>query len=180
MKGLKGVGVLIVAGFGPIDRDIAKSRHLYADVLGIAFKQEADGYLHTEALSGAKSFALWPLSQAALSCFGKDSWPASIPAPQAWVEFDVENVEVATTELEAKGYKMLVRNKKEPWGQVVSRFISPEGVLVGVTFTPSMRDGKKSSYVAGRALHSHSGHAPLLKRRAFSRRSAPEDFARTG
>jgi hypothetical protein len=38
------------------------------------------------------------------------------------------------------GYRMLVKNKKEPWGQIVSRFISPEGLLVGVTFTPSMRE----------------------------------------
>jgi hypothetical protein len=35
---------------------------------------------------------------------------------------------------------MLVKNKKEPWGQIVSRFLSPEGLLVGVTVTPSMRE----------------------------------------
>jgi hypothetical protein len=54
----------------------------------------------------------------------------------------VDNVEKATAELEARGHRMLVRNKKEPWGQIVSRFISPEGLLVGITFTPWMRDGK--------------------------------------
>jgi len=37
---------------------------------------------------------------------------------------------------------MLVKNKKEPWGQIVSRFISPEKLLVGITFTPSMREPK--------------------------------------
>jgi len=40
------------------------------------------------------------------------------------------------------GYRMLVKNKKEPWGQIVSRFISPEGLLVGITFTLSMREKK--------------------------------------
>jgi hypothetical protein len=139
MQGMKGVSVLFIAGFGPIDRDIAESRKLYSDVLGIPFKEEAGGYLHTEALTGAKSFALWPLSQAAESCFGKDSWPANIPAPQAWLEFDVDSVETATAELESQGYRMLIKNKKEPWGQTVSRFISPEGLLVGITFTPWMR-----------------------------------------
>jgi len=93
-------------------------------------------------LNGAKSFALWPLEQAAQSCFGKDSWPGDLAAPQAWLELDVDNVEKATAELEARGHRMLVRNKKEPWGQIVSRFISPEGLLVGITFTPWMRDGK--------------------------------------
>jgi len=31
---------------------------------------------------------------------------------------------------------MLVKNKLEPWGQTVSRFLSPEHLLVGVTVTP--------------------------------------------
>jgi hypothetical protein len=35
---------------------------------------------------------------------------------------------------------MLAKNKKEPWGQIVSRFLSPEGLRLGITFTPSMRD----------------------------------------
>jgi hypothetical protein len=137
------LGILFIAGFGPIVRDITKSRGLYGDVMRIPFKEEAGGYLHTEALNGAKSFALWPLSHAAQSCFGKDSWPANVPVPQAWLEFDVDSVEEATAELESKGYRMLVKNRKEPWGQVVSRFLSPEGLLVGVTFTPTMRDSKE-------------------------------------
>src|SRR5215467_15972553 len=49
--------VLFIAGFGPIVRDTDKSRKLYRDALGIPFKEEPDGYLHTEAVQGAKSFA---------------------------------------------------------------------------------------------------------------------------
>lgn len=137
------VKVLFVAGFGPVVREAVASRRLYGEALGIHFKEETGGYLHTEALDGAKTFALWPLSQAAQSCFGKDSWPEEIPAPQAWLEFDVDSVERATTALGARGYRMLVKNKKEPWGQIVSRFLSPEGLLLGITFTPSMREEKK-------------------------------------
>ncbi len=134
------LGILFIAGFGPIVRDTAQSRRLYGEVMRMPFKEETGGYLHTETLRGAKTFALWPLSQAAQSCFGEDSWPDDVPAPQAWLEFDVDSVEKATAELESKGYRMLVKNKKEPWGQVVSRFLSPEGLLVGITFTPAMRD----------------------------------------
>ena len=136
------VNVLFVAGFGPIVREATASRKLYSQTLGIGFKEEDGGYLHTEALRGANTFALWPLSQAAQSCFGTDSWPNDIPTPQAWLEFDVDDVEQATAELESRGYRMLVKNKKEPWGQTVSRFIAPEGLLVGVTLTPSMRERK--------------------------------------
>ena len=142
MEGAGNVKILFVAGFGPIVRDTGESRKLYGEVLGIRFKEESDSYLHTEALQGAKSFALWPLSQAAHSCFGKDTWPDGIPVPQAWLEFDVDNVEKATGELESRGYRMLIKNKKEPWGQTVTRFISPEGLLVGVTVTPLMREKK--------------------------------------
>jgi hypothetical protein len=54
-----GAEVLFIAGFGPIDRDIAESRKLYADSLGISFKEDAGGYLYTAVLQGAKHFALW-------------------------------------------------------------------------------------------------------------------------
>jgi len=66
------------------------------------------------------------VSHAAQACFGKDCWPKEIPASQAWLEFDVVNVEKATAVLESGGYRMLVKNKKKPWGQIVSRFISPK------------------------------------------------------
>jgi hypothetical protein len=143
MPGVENLKVLFIAGFGPIVRDTGESRKLYADALGIPFKAESGDYLHTEAVPGANSFALWPLAQAAHSCFGKETWPDSIPAPQAWLEFDVESVEKATAALESDGHRMLIRNKKEPWGQIVSRFISPEGLLVGITFTPWMREQRK-------------------------------------
>jgi hypothetical protein len=142
MEEIANTRVLFIAGFGPIVREAAASRKLYSQTFGIPFKEEKGGYLHTEALKGAKSFALWPLSEAAQSCYGKDSWPTDVPIPQAWIEFDVDNVEKATAELESRGYRMLVKNKKEPWGQTVSRFIGPEGLLVGITFTPWMREEK--------------------------------------
>jgi len=92
MHGTGNIKILFIAGFGPIVRDVAESRKLYREFLGIPFTEETDGYLHTEVLRGAKSFALWPLSQAAQSCFGKDSWPDNIPVPQAWLEFDMARV----------------------------------------------------------------------------------------
>jgi len=142
MKKIADTRVLFIAGFGPIVREAEASRKLYSHALGISFKVEGGGYMHTEALKGAKSFALWPLSEAAQSCYGKHSWPSDVPIPQAWIEFDVDDVEKATAELESQGYRMLVKNKKEPWGQTVSRFIGPEELLVGITFTPWMRKQK--------------------------------------
>ena len=131
--------VLFVAGFGPIAPDVEASRRLYEDALGITFKVEDGDYRHTEQLAGAKSFAVWPLAQAAESCFGTEAWPPDVLIPQAWLEFDVEDVAAATHEMEERGYRLLVANRTEPWGQVVSRLLSPEGLLVGLTMTPWMR-----------------------------------------
>lgn len=134
------INVLFVAGFGPIARDDEASQELYAELLDIPFKEGEDGYRHTGELPGAKHFALWPLSQAAESCFGTDTWPSEIPAPQAWIEVDVEDVKTATAAVDAGGYQLLVSAREEPWGQTVTRFLGPNGLLVGLTHTPWMRD----------------------------------------
>lgn len=136
--------VLFVAGFGPIVRDREASLRLYGDGLGIRLDAEDDGYLHTERLAGVKTFALWPLAQAAQSCFGSPEWPEHITVPQAWLEFDVDDLEAATAELRAKGYAILVAARVEPWGQTVTRLLAPEGILVGITYTPSMRSPDSS------------------------------------
>jgi len=121
-----------------------RSERFYIEHLGLSFNREPGGYLHTEKIEGVKHFALWPLAQAAQACFGTDNWPEDLPVPDSWVEFDVEDVEAASEELKRQGHKLLVSARKEPWGQTVSRLLSPEGILVGVTFTPSMRQGRAS------------------------------------
>lgn len=131
--------VLFVAGFGPIVRDIPKSHAFYVDALGLSLDKDGD-YLHTGKLDGVKHFALWPLSQAAQSCFGSESWPSDLPIPQSWLEFDVDDIEQASAELKSRGYRLLTRARKEPWGQIVTRLLSPEGILVAVTVTPAMRE----------------------------------------
>lgn len=129
--------VLFVAGFGPIVKD-KTSRALYIDTLKLPL--EGDDYLSTEKLPGVKHFSLWPLSHAAEECFNTHEWPSDIPTPQSWMEFDVENVEEATDELREKGYLLLVEAKKQPWGQTVTRLLSPEGILIGITYTPWLRE----------------------------------------
>lgn len=49
---------LFIAGFGPIVIDAQASRELYSRAFGIPFKEEKGGYLHTESLKGANTFAL--------------------------------------------------------------------------------------------------------------------------
>jgi hypothetical protein len=136
------IQVRFIAGFGPVVQDDGTSRALYEGALRLPFEELGPGYLATDKVDGAKHFALWPLSQAAESCFGTSEWPRNLPIPQAWVEFDVADIASATAQLRSEGYELLVSERKEPWGQTVTRFLSPEGILVGVTVTPSMRGEK--------------------------------------
>ena len=133
--------VAFVAGFGPIVRDVVKSRAFWGESLGVALEEAAPQYFTNDDLDGVKAFALWPLTQAAQSTFGTDAWPDDIPAPQAWLELDVESpaaVTQAVAELEDAGHQVLRGAHEEPWGQTTSRVLSPEGLLIGVTYTPWM------------------------------------------
>jgi catechol 2,3-dioxygenase-like lactoylglutathione lyase family enzyme len=136
-----GLEVLFVAGFGPLVRDAKASKSFYLDTLQLPLEAMPDDpeYLHGEKLDGVRHFALWPLRSAAQSCFGTNDWPKDVPTPNSWLELDVEDVASATRVLKERGYTLLVDCRKEPWGQTVTRLLSPEGILVGVTFTPWMR-----------------------------------------
>jgi catechol 2,3-dioxygenase-like lactoylglutathione lyase family enzyme len=133
--------ISFVAGFGPIVRDTAESRRFWGGGLAIGLEEAAPDYWTNDDLEGVKAFALWPLSQAAESTFGTDAWPDDVPVPQAWMELDVESAEAvgqAVDELQAAGFRLLRGAHEEPWGQTTSRLQSPEGLLVGITYTPWM------------------------------------------
>jgi predicted enzyme related to lactoylglutathione lyase len=132
--------ILFIAGFGPIPDDLSSSKKLYSKDLEIEFNEYDGGYMHAQKLDGCKGFAIWPLSLAAEDCFGTKIWPEDLPRPQAWLEFEVEDVQDASEEMKRKGYRLLVDSFKEPYGQIVSRFLSPEGILVGLVITPWLRD----------------------------------------
>ena len=132
--------IQFIASFAVITQDPAESRRLYVDALGLPL-QAADGddYLHSEDIGGSNHFGVWPLAQAAQACFGTPEWPSDRPVPQASVEFEVEDaaaVEAAAKEMEERGYPLLHHARQEPWGQTVARLISPENVIVGISYAP--------------------------------------------
>lgn len=132
--------VEFIAGFGPIGVDPSTTLGFWSRTVGIEFDEVAPDYHHASNLGGAKVFALWPLAQAARATFGTDVWPEDRTVPQAWIELELsspEAVEDAVEELRAKGQEILVRAHEEPWGQTTARLLSPEGLLVGVSYLPS-------------------------------------------
>ncbi len=136
--------ILFIASFSVIAPDPPKSRELYVEALGLPLSAGQDAeYWHSEEIAGSKHFGVWPLSQAAEACFGTPSWPAEITVPQASVEFEVEDADAVAAggkELEDAGYSLLHSARLEPWGQTVVRLLSGEGLIVGISYAPSLHD----------------------------------------
>jgi catechol 2,3-dioxygenase-like lactoylglutathione lyase family enzyme len=129
-----------IASTAVITPDTAAGAHLYRDVLGLPLEAaEGDDYLHSGDIPGSRHFGVWPLHQAATACFGTDTWPADRIVPQASVEFEVADeaaVQAAAEELRAAGADVLHDARTEPWGQVVARMLSDDGVIVGISYAP--------------------------------------------
>jgi catechol 2,3-dioxygenase-like lactoylglutathione lyase family enzyme len=134
------MNVQFISSFAVISADVEASRKLYVDALGLPLATSEGGdYLHSESVEGVKSFGVWPLWQAAEACFGTRDWPGDKISPQASVEFDLDTpdaVASAADELERRGYELLHRPRREPWGQTVARVISSEGLIVGISHIP--------------------------------------------
>jgi catechol 2,3-dioxygenase-like lactoylglutathione lyase family enzyme len=134
------VQIEFIASFAAVTPDPGLSRTLYVDVLGLPLEHaEGDDYLHSEAIGGSKHFGVWPLTQAAQACFGSPDWPSGSPVPQACVEFelaDADAVRSAVGELRDAGHTLLHDARQEPWGQTVARLISPENLIVGLSYAP--------------------------------------------
>ncbi len=132
--------VRFVAGFSPIVNNAEEARRFYGEKLSLPLKIDSGSDYTEVELSGLKHFGLWTLRDAAQSTFGQDQWPSEVPRPQATVELEVDDVAAAVKELKDRGLEVLQDTKVEPWGQTTARLLSPEGLLIGITYSPMLRD----------------------------------------
>jgi catechol 2,3-dioxygenase-like lactoylglutathione lyase family enzyme len=120
--------------------DPPASTRLYVETLGLPLEGEA--YRHSTS-PGCKSFGILPPHQAAQACFGTAQWATDRPVPQVRIEFDVADpaaVAPAARELEQAGHQLLHDAREEPWGRTVARLQSPEGAIIGTSYTPVLHD----------------------------------------
>ena len=108
--------ILFVAGFSPIVPDPAAGRSFYRDALGLPLREVEGDYIAVDGFEGSKHLGIWPLADAAQSCFGSSEWPDDVPVPQATIEFEVVDVEAAATELMSLGYDLIHETRTESWG----------------------------------------------------------------
>ena len=128
--------ILFVAGFSPIVADPVAATAFYKDALGLPLETVQGDYIAVDGFEGTKHLGVWPLADAAESCFGVREWPDDVPVPQATIEFEVADVAAAADELEQAGHTLVHGARTEPWGQEIARLLGPEGLLVGLCFTP--------------------------------------------
>lgn len=134
--------IVAIAGMAPITKNPGASKALYRDALGLPL-QAMDDYLSVDNFEGARHFGVWPLRMAAQSCYGSDTWPADVPEPVATIEFELADaaaVQAAVDEMKIKGQQFVHEARAEPWGQTVARFISPEGLLIGLSYAPRLHE----------------------------------------
>ena len=75
--------------------------------------------------------------------FGQNDWPESVPEPTATIEFELASaaaVEAAVRKMKENRQEFLHEALTEPWGQTIARFMSPEGVLVGLSYAPWLHE----------------------------------------
>ncbi len=127
-----------------VTADPAGSRRLFMDALGLPLEGEGDGYYSSGNIPGSKHFGVWPLTEAAQACFGTPQWPAGRVVPQASIEFEVADpgaVAEAGAELERAGYELLHPARTEPWGQTVTRLLTGDGMIIGISYAPALHAG---------------------------------------
>jgi catechol 2,3-dioxygenase-like lactoylglutathione lyase family enzyme len=139
------VRIEFIASVAPITSDPAASRALYVDALGLPLEHAPDDdYIHSESIGGSKHFGVWPLAQAAQACFGSPDWPAGVPVPQASIEVelaDADAVQAGAEELARAGHTLLHGARQEPWGQTVARMLTPEHLILGLSYAPWLHTG---------------------------------------
>ena len=62
-----------------------------------------------------------------------------VVAGQATIELelaDPDAVQAGAHELRAGGYTLLHDAQQQPWGQIVARLLSPEQLVVGLSYAP--------------------------------------------
>jgi hypothetical protein len=55
---------------------------------------------------------------------------------------DAAAVEAAAAELREAGFDLLHPARTEPWGQTVARLLTEDGLIVGVSYAPTLHDGQ--------------------------------------
>lgn len=127
-----------VAGIGEIVDDMDTAVKFYRDTLGLPVNYEQGSSYAEVEIPGILHFAIWSRAHAAETILGDSGAVDRIPLGFT-VGFEVDAVEPSSQTIKDSGWQIEQAPKKEPWGQVTSRFFSSSGALCEVSETPWAR-----------------------------------------
>ena len=128
--------VLFVTGFSPIVADPATSREFYAGALDLPLDHEEGDYVFTETLPGVKHFGLWPLSQAAQSCFRVGALAGGARRAASHRRVRGARRRRSRRGTPGEGLHADALGEDRALGSTIARLLSPEGLLVGLSHIP--------------------------------------------
>ena len=128
-----------VAGFGEVVEDVGVTAAFYRDVLGLEVEHENGSPYGTVTIPGVLHFGLWERRAAAEAMFGDASAAERVPLGFV-LGFEVDDVGRAAAAIAERGGTVVQEPKEEPWGQKVSRFLLPSGMIAEVSETPWARE----------------------------------------
>ena len=117
-----------VSRIAEIVDDVDTAAQFYREVLGLPVDHQPGGSYSVVKVPGVLHFGLWSRAAAAEATFGDRNAVERIPLGFA-VEFEVDSVGPAADAIGERGWQIAQAPKKEPWGQALSRFFLPSGML---------------------------------------------------
>jgi catechol 2,3-dioxygenase-like lactoylglutathione lyase family enzyme len=127
-----------LASIAEVVEDVESAVRFYRDVLGLKVQHEPGSPYAQIEMPGTLHFGLWSRRAAAETMFGDANASGRVPLGFS-VGFEVESVEAAQAALTEKGWPIVQPLRKEDWGQVTTRFLSPSGALCEAAETPWAR-----------------------------------------
>jgi catechol 2,3-dioxygenase-like lactoylglutathione lyase family enzyme len=127
-----------LSGLAEVVEDIESAVSFYQDTLGLVVNFETGNNYADVELPGILHFGLWSREAAAAVILGSPNQSDQIPLG-FFIGLEVDSVLETTKQVEENKISFLQTTKKEEWGQVTSRLITPSGVLIELTETPWAR-----------------------------------------
>ncbi|MFC1936454.1 VOC family protein [Chloroflexota bacterium] len=127
-----------LSGIAEVVKDVEQAVNFYRETLGLQVNHEPGTNYAEVEMPGVLHFGLWSREAAAVVIFGNHTRAGHIPLG-FMIGLEVDEVENASQQAEAKGLQFLQPPKTEDWGQVTSRFLSPSGALCEFSETPWAR-----------------------------------------
>ena len=126
-----------IASIAEIVEDFDVTVRFYRDTLGLEVEVHHEGYADVAA-PGTLHFGIWSREEAAKATFGTPEAAGRIPIGFT-IGFEVDEVESAECRLRESGIDVVQPMKTEPWEQVTSRFLTPNGAFCEIAETPWAR-----------------------------------------